>query len=99
MLLTFSTYAYIQQDKNMMNQDNTLLVSTTDINNAASANKELVNTQNTKGNDVTITVTWKNKSYRIGTEVPLHYTVINNGKNTVYDVEAYTQDLENHIVH
>jgi len=93
--LTVGVYACIQQN-NVIKQDNMPLINNTDINNTSN-DEEPVNTQNTKENNVVINVTWKDKTYKQGGEVPLHYTVTNKGKNTVYNIEAYNEDFENHI--
>lgn len=86
-----------QQGQNTT-QNNTVQNNT--VQNAAQNNTVQENTNassTTKAYDVTATLKGPSTPQKRGKSTTVYYTVTNNRKNTVYNVEAWSQDFDKYI--
>ena len=95
--LAIFTYGYTQQSQYTI-QDNTIQNNTaqnTTQNSTVQNSNEKTNVNGTaKYNDVVITQKGPNIPQKRGISVPVHYTVTNNGKNTIYNAEVGAKFLK-----
>ena len=82
-----------QQGQNTT-QNNT--IQNTAQNSTVQENKTNVN-DSAKYNDISITQKGPTEPQKRGISVPIHYTVINNGKSNIYDVEVWSEDFGKYI--
>ena len=93
--LAVFTYGYTQQDQ--YTTENNVIQNTTQ-NGTVQENNEQKNVSGTvKDYDATITQKGPINPQKRGTSVPIHYTVTNNGKNTIYDAEVGAQEFNKYI--
>ena len=98
--LAIFIYGYTQQSQDTM-QNNMIQNNTTQNatqNSTVEDNNEQTNVNNTlKDYDATITQKGPSTPQKRGTSVPVHYTVTNKGKKTIYDAEVGAQEFEKYI--
>lgn len=97
--LAIFIYGYAQQGQDTM-QNNTIQNNPVQnvTQNSTTQNSEQTNVNSTlKDYDATITQKGSNTPQKRGTSVPVHYTVTNNGKKTIYDAEVGAQEFGKYI--
>ena len=93
--LAVFTYGYTQQGQ--YTTENNAIQNTTQ-NGTVQENNEQKNVSDTeKDYDATITQKGPNTPQKRGTSVPIHYTVTNKGKYTIYNAELGSQDFLQNI--